>query len=251
MDKSEKLQSIIRSNSEDFIQVYNQRYLANADEYARQAVIMLTHSDSIYLAISEVLTGGYEKAKQNFYLSSKAALLLIGEFDEKLFDYDIKVLCVALLSDCSEVINRLATIRHSSYEPLMKTGDSTIIYVFQAAIREDWEEFDSLMEIVKTKTLKKLPIYRYDFDFFKCLKEKDKAGCEAAINGLLEKRLNNARNKYSIYKDFFSFPALGYAKLAWLKGLEVDIDHELVPKQLLPVKPNDVYVDEYDFLKDE
>jgi hypothetical protein len=44
-------------------------------------------------------------------------------------------------------------------------------------------------------------------------------------------------------------PALGYAKLAWQKGLEVEINNPLVPKEPLQVKPLDKYVDSYDFLK--
>jgi hypothetical protein len=66
---------------------------------------------------------------------------------------------------------------------------------------------------------------------------------------LLEEKINNHRNRYSFCKDFFSFPALGYAKLAWLKDIEVDINHPGVPKELLLVRPNKEYIDEYDFLK--
>ena len=46
-------------------------------------------------------------------------------------------------------------------------------------------------------------------------------------------------------------PALGYAKLAWLSGIEVDIDSPLVPKELLPLQSNEKYDDSYDFLKSD
>ncbi|WP_040279283.1 immunity 49 family protein [Psychroserpens damuponensis] len=53
----------------------------------------------------------------------------------------------------------------------------------------------------------------------------------------------------AIYKDLYVMPALGFAKLAWINGLEVDIDHPLLPNTLLPIQPNDNYEIEYEFLK--
>ena len=47
----------------------------------------------------------------------------------------------------------------------------------------------------------------------------------------------------------FSIHATGLAKLAWIKGIEVEINHPLLPKELLPINPNKEYFIEYDFLK--
>lgn len=70
----------------------------------------------------------------------------------------------------------------------------------------------------------------------------------AALNQLLKD--HKKRNKYmGISQQFISIPALGYAKLAWLKGIEVEIDHPLIPKELLPYKPLEHYDDKYDFLR--
>ena len=61
--------------------------------------------------------------------------------------------------------------------------------------------------------------------------------------------MHNIRNKHNILlNEFISHPALGYAKLAWLKGIEVEIDNPLVPKELLPFKPLENYLNEYAFL---
>lgn len=44
-------------------------------------------------------------------------------------------------------------------------------------------------------------------------------------------------------------PALGYAKLAWILGMEVEIKSKLIPKALLPVLPLEKYEVPYDFLE--
>lgn len=89
-----------------------------------------------------------------------------------------------------------------------------------------------------------------DVRFFRALIEKDKSGCEAAINELLTPKRHKQRNKYmELVSEFISHPAIGYSKLAWFKGIEVAIDNPLVPNFLLPIKPNEEYVDEYEFLK--
>lgn len=209
-------------------------------------------SDVIYLAIQElVIVHNVEKAKQHFYTSARLQELLIKKRDDSSLDWNIKVLCYAVLSDCKSVIETYGSLRHTKYEALMKNGSSTFIYIFQAIIREDWNDFEYLMGIMKEKSIKKYKVLEIDYLFFQSIFNKDKLGCETSINQLLEKRNNNYRNKYNFHKDFFSFPALGYAKLAWLKGIEVEINHPLVPKELLIVNPISKYVDEFDFLEED
>ena len=52
-----------------------------------------------------------------------------------------------------------------------------------------------------------------------------------------------------ISHEFISYEASVLAKLAWINGIEVDIDHPLLPNELLPIQPNDNYEIEYEFLK--
>lgn len=61
--------------------------------------------------------------------------------------------------------------------------------------------------------------------------------------------MHKLRNKHNLLlNEFISHPALGYAKLAWLKGIEVEVESSLVPKELLPVQPLGRYINEYAFL---
>nr|WP_321221613.1 Imm49 family immunity protein [uncultured Psychroserpens sp.] len=66
---------------------------------------------------------------------------------------------------------------------------------------------------------------------------------------LLPVNHNKSPDKGMISHKFISIEATVLAKLAWIKGIEVDIDHPLLPKQLLPIQPNDTYEIEYEFLK--
>ncbi|WP_420583281.1 immunity 49 family protein [Reichenbachiella sp.] len=89
-----------------------------------------------------------------------------------------------------------------------------------------------------------------DVLFFRSLINRDKTGCELAINELLTPRRHNHRNQYMpLIGEFISHPAIGYSKLAWLKGLKVEINNPLVPSTLLPISPNAKYSDKFNFLQ--
>ncbi len=70
---------------------------------------------------------------------------------------------------------------------------------------------------------------------------------KSSIQQLLKDHKKRNR-QMGIAAEYISTPALGYAKLAWLKGMEVDIDHPFVPKELLPFRPLDKYENRYSFL---
>ena len=48
--------------------------------------------------------------------------------------------------------------------------------------------------------------------------------------------------------DIWSHHPVMFTKLAWMNGLEIEIDNPLVPMELMPVKPLDQYDYHYDFL---
>lgn len=50
------------------------------------------------------------------------------------------------------------------------------------------------------------------------------------------RRVDDNQNTYS---NYISILATGFAKIAWIRGVEVE--HALVPQELLPIKPNKEY----------
>jgi len=69
------------------------------------------------------------------------------------------------------------------------------------------------------------------------------------LQEMVSPKIHNRTNYHEILlKKYISMPALCYAKLAWICGVEVEIKSKLIPKELLPVQPNERYEIPYDFL---
>lgn len=193
--------------------------------------------------------GNLAKAKQHFYLCGRLDEFLITKYDEKILDYGINHLSYALLSDNEALIKRYANLRHSNYEAMIKGGGTAPMYILQCIIKDDWKEYERVMPIMKTKTVKKFKM-EMDAAYYEALAERSKSKLEEILSEFVTPKIHKQRNKaHELINEFISHPAIGYAKLAWLKGIEVKIDSPLVPSDLLPVKPNETYQDDYDFLK--
>ena len=187
------------------------------------------------------------QCKQHYYTCAKIDHYLILNFDSRVLEYGMSHIAYALLSDHKGLIRQYADLSHRGYEKITKRG--SIIYAIQLAIKD--KLYDDYVEKLDQLSQKKSgTTIRPDVLFFRSLIEKDQYGCEEAINELLTPRRHKQRNKYmDLVGKFISHPAIGYAKLAWMKGIEVEIDHPFAPKDLLPINPNDQYIDAYDFLK--
>lgn len=191
--------------------------------------------------------GNIDAAKQHCYTCGLLDEYAINKFDSRILDYGMSHIAYALLSDNAELITRYADLANSTYSNEIKRG--SIIHAIQLAIKN---ELDSayINKLEKLSQMKGESAIQLDVRYFKALIMKDKAGIESAINELLLPKNHKYRNKNKeLINDFVSHPALGYAKLAWLKGIEVEVNSPLVPKELLPIKPLDNYETPYEFLK--
>lgn len=73
---------------------------------------------------------------------------------------------------------------------------------------------------------------------------------ELIIAGIYE-ILKKIKRQYpdSLDYQYIHYEATAIAKLAWRKGLEIEIDNPLVPKELLPIRELDHY-EGYEFFKE-
>lgn len=189
-----------------------------------------------------------EKVKQHFYRCGKIDEYLITHYDSRILDSGMANISCVLLSDCLKLINNYATLQHSKYQWMVENGHSTAMYVIQQIIKENWEQVNWGLGIMTTKNKKLNMVLKPDKIFFEGMLERNEAKIHGGIQQLLKD--HKKRNKHmSIAQEFISIPALTYAKLAWLKGMEIEIEHPLVPKALLPYKPLEKYDAKYDFLK--
>ncbi len=181
------------------------------------------------------------EAKQHFYTCGKLDELGIVKYDEKILDYGINHLSYALLSDCSDLIERYARLKHSNYDKAVSLGNTSPMYILQCLIKDDWAEYERVLPIMKTKTARKLNM-QLDLAFYEALAGREKSKMEQILAEFVTPVIHKERNsRHDLINEFISHPALGYAKLAWMKGIEVEVKSPLVPAALLPVKPLDRY----------
>lgn len=147
-----------------------------------------------------------------------------------------------LLSDCEALIQQYSTLHHQWWEE--KTKDGLMIYALaiQCVLHDDWKGLERHLVQFDRRNKRDRRI-QYDKDFFIGIMERNMDKVKRSIETLCEKRFN--RND-PFLPHLMSVPAAGYAKLAWLKGMQVQIDSPLVPMELMPIAPLEHYVNPYE-----
>lgn len=180
-------------------------------------------------------------AKKYFSKCGFVDELLINRYDEKIPAYGLNHFGYVLLSDNIELINRFADIRDTAFWEMVEEGTSAPFHAIQCLIKEDTAAFEKAMIYVRSRSVPKFGM-EPDAAFYEALAERNKSRIETVLTELLSDKMHAIRNKeHTTINSFISHPAIGYAKLAWLKGLEVEIKSHLVPQDLLFIKPLPFY----------
>lgn len=201
------------------------------------------------------------EAKNHLIINGLLDEFKILNFNARLFDYGLRHICYALLSDNEQLIQRYSKLRYHqgenaklSMDEMVQLGESPIwCNTMQFFMANDNNGIDRNLNIIEVKSLKKLPkkelVLLDDYEFYKALYNEDKSKMEEILEKLTSTKIHKKRNDDNVLNKYISLPALGYAKLAWRKGIEVEVKSELVPKELLYIKPLGNYEIPYDFLK--
>lgn len=212
------------------------------------------------LGVQAVSSQDFVAAKNNFFICGLIEEFQITNYNNRLFDYGLPHICYVLLSDHEELIQRYVKLRYAAHgqipdmDTLVLKGESAIwCNTVQLFMESNTEGIERNLNILETITLKKLPknqeLLKIDYAFYQALLDKDKGKCEELLEELLSPKVHKRRNDIAVLAQYVSQPALGYAKLAWRHGVEVEVNSPLVPKTLLPIQPNEHYEVPYDFLK--
>lgn len=217
--------------------------------------------DNIHYAIEYLeIYKNVEKAKIHFNICGLLDEYQIYLINYRIFDHGLHHISYAMLSDNEEMIQRYAKLRYQrgknaelSMDEMIDLGELPIwCNTVQFFIANDAKGVERNLNIIETKTLSNLSKreegLRDDYEFYKALHTNNKAKMEEILEKLVSPKIHKKRNDNPILNKFISLPALGYAKLAWRKGIEVDIDSPLIPKELLPIEPLEKYQIHYDFL---
>ena len=133
-------------------------------------------------------------------------------------------------------------------------GTFFLIRVILHAIRGDFEEVKKRCSAYLEKPLKD-SYYKYGelhYEFLSALADKDIDGMKKAIDGMMEQKVarkfsNDNNPNYEFYLHVY---VIIYAKIALYHGIDLEIDHEVAPKELIDITPLEKYEDPYDFMKD-
>ncbi|CAG5000072.1 hypothetical protein DYBT9275_02378 [Dyadobacter sp. CECT 9275] len=201
-----------------------------------------------------------DEAKKEFYICGTLTnynTLRFGYFNEEIpyisaidnvdFMSFIDHFSYVLLSDSPELIEQFSQLHHQWWEKKLSTGYLVLASSVQFVLRDDWEGLEKNM-FYFDKLIKKAKKIQYDKDFFVALMENNEAKVTAAIETLCSKKIHQYNNDFPIKEEIISFPSVGYAKLAWLKGMKVQINNPLVPMELMPVQPLEHYENPYKHL---
>ena len=133
-------------------------------------------------------------------------------------------------------------------------GTFFLIRVILHAIRGDFEEVKKRCTTYLENPLKD-SYYKYGelhYEFLGALADKDIEGMKKAIDGMMEQKVarkfsNDNNPNYEFYLHVY---VIIYAKIALYHGIDLEIDNEVAPKELIDITPLEKYKDPYDFMKD-
>lgn len=161
----------------------------------------------------------------------------------------------AMLSDSNKAIHACATMGSPLYIEQRKIPTEYKFYshIYQLVILDDFDEAERKINLLKYSKYKDVrEASKCYVEFYELLFSRDKQKLEQLILKFAvgwKKRVDTgAEMPTELTAEVMAANAVEFAKLCWLKGVEVEIDHPFVPMELLPVKPLPYYDDVYDFL---
>lgn len=199
-----------------------------------------------------------ESFKKNMYVFAKLSIL--GKESRNFLGWDrvsfwgiIMSNNPVLLEFIEKYINIIAYEREG-YKYKKSEANCYLTRTILLAIKGDWEKVIERSDIYLVNPSKE-PYYKYtylEFEFLKALAKKDIDKMKESINSMLDikiarKMLYDMENYFDFYLQIF---ALIYLKIALHHGIDLGIDSDIAPKELIDNTLADSYSEPYDFMKD-
>lgn len=165
-------------------------------------------------------------------------------------------LCELALSDNQKLMQifsnqdyeiRLSQTKFKLYSEIVELGgDQIYSALFLAAMKRDMSELNRLLKIIDCSKAKKL-YFEDELAFYRGLLTNNKDLILDTISDISSTQNHKRTNSYNgIFKDFTSFPAIGYAKIAWINNYQIEFSNKYIDNALLPVSSNITYINEID-----
>lgn len=231
--------------------------LANIRPDNEGTIINFLSSKNKVFGTYEASLGNFTATRHYFYQCGRLDTMLVRKYNNRLFDHGLNNLCIALLSDCEPMIKEYATLRYqkaanssmSMEEVVAKGGMSIWVHSLFMIIQDNKEALATNIErIRKTKVHKAMVC---DVDFLQGMLNNNKE----AVGKTLQEMVKPANHKLRIDPpdpagECLFLAAAGYAKLARMKGMNIQLSSPVVPEGLISIAPLPEYNDAYDFVKE-
>ena len=199
-----------------------------------------------------------EKFKQDMYIYGK--LCIMGRDSRRLLSGGgIIEFCEMLMSNNKEMIDffirnlDIVAYERKKDEYIKSESDIFLARTILLALKGDWEDVIKRADIYLNNPSKS-SYHKYiylEFEFLRALALKDSIKMKETIEKMLEKKvakkmLNDMSTAFDFYLHIF---VIMYAKIAMYHGIDLGIDHEIAPKELIDITPAKEYYEPYDFMK--
>ena len=240
------------------------KYIENKKGYQFACMWTLSNDYNKFSSIDLVIEKNIKKHRLNCHIGGK--LLILGYSRSNRLFTQASQMFEMLMSNNPDFItffkNNIDMIMPDDYDSeknkygYLKNDYGTffLIRVILHAIRGDFEEVKKRCTAYLEKPLKD-SYYKYGelhYEFLGALADKNIDGMKKAINGMMEQKVarkfsNDNNPNYEFYLHVY---VIIYAKIALYHGIDLKIDHEVAPKELIDIIPLEKYEDPYDFMKD-
>ncbi|AJC23274.1 hypothetical protein RO07_11770 [Pandoraea pulmonicola] len=186
-----------------------------------------------------------ERLKQNLHTACQLKLADIAIDSYQKFEVGSEIL-YALLSDSPGMVEEMANLKPSHF---LSARDNPLhsqfqVHMWQLAIQGDYTALEAKAgHLAKNGRKADHMLAAQGKDFFSLLMRADKSGLESLI-----RQHADVCSRDALTEDYLSYLATIEAKLCWYRGIPAEIDHPLVPMDLMPIRPLAHYDDVYDFL---
>ena len=198
-----------------------------------------------------------ERFKQDMYIYGK--LWIMGSDSRGILRGNVIDLSEILMSNNKEIIDffirnfDLVAYESKKDEYIKSESDKFLARTILLALKGEWEAVIRRSDIYLNNPSKS-SYHKYiylEFEFLKALALKDSIKMKESIGKMLEKKvakkmLNDMSTAFDFYLHIF---VIMYAKIAMYHGIDLGIDHEIAPKELIDITPAKEYYEPYDFMK--
>ncbi|ATV69878.1 immunity 49 family protein [Fusobacterium pseudoperiodonticum] len=251
---NEKLEHLIKRV--DLYKEVENDYLKRIEEKNGDCQYCMRSLGRIYITVASkelVVDKDIESFRKNIYVYSK--LNLMGTDTRAYLAWKKMNLFCVLMSNNKDfldfILRTFDIIGHEKEKYKKSEADFYLMRTILLALKGDWEEVIKRADFYSANPSKEtgFKYFPLEFGFLKALAEKNIEKMKENINAMLEPKV--ARQMMYDESIFFYLHVyvLLYLKIASYYGFDLEIESDIVPKELIDNTPAKEYSEPYEFMK--